>query len=63
MQKYFNLSIANQIDKWKLKGLSNQYLNGVGTAGDGAGAGTVSSKQTNKTYGCNISGKRCDSSI
>ena len=34
MQKYFNLSIRNQIDKWKLKGLSNQYLNGAGTVGD-----------------------------
>ena len=30
MQKYFILSNKNQIDKWKSKGLSNQYLNVVG---------------------------------
>ena len=34
MQKLFNLSNANQISKWKSKGLSNQYLNLVGTLGD-----------------------------
>ena len=33
MQKYFKLSNKNQIDKWKSKGLSNQYLNVVGTLG------------------------------
>ena len=27
MQKHFNLSNVNQINKWKSKGLSNQYLN------------------------------------
>ena len=34
MQKYFNLSNGNQINKWKSKGLSNQYLNGDGTVGN-----------------------------
>ena len=34
MQKHFNLSNANQINKWKSKGLSNQYLNAVGTPAD-----------------------------
>ena len=34
MQKHFNLSNENQIGKWKLKGLSNQYLNALGTLGD-----------------------------
>ena len=34
MQKHFNLSNANQISKWKSKGLSNQYLDAVGTLGD-----------------------------
>ena len=34
MQKHFNLSNENQIDKWKWKGLSNQYLNALGTVGD-----------------------------
>ena len=34
MQKQFNLSNVNQISKWKSKGLSNQYLNVVGTLGD-----------------------------
>ena len=33
MQKHFNLSNADQISKWKSKGLSNQYLNAVGTLG------------------------------
>ena len=31
MQKHFNLANADQIRKWKSKGLSNQYLNAVGT--------------------------------
>ena len=34
MQKHFDLSNGNQISKWKSKGLSNQYLNTVGTLGD-----------------------------
>ena len=34
MQKHFNLSNVDQISKWKSKGLSNQYLNAVGTLGD-----------------------------
>ena len=34
MQKRFNLLNQDQIDKWKSKGLSNQYLNLVGTVGD-----------------------------
>ena len=34
MQKHFNLSNVNQNSKWKSKGLSNQYLNLVGTLGD-----------------------------
>ena len=31
MQKYFKLSNKNQINEWKSKGLSNQYLNVVDT--------------------------------
>ena len=34
MQKYFKLSNKNQIDVWKSKRLSNQYLNVVGTLGN-----------------------------
>ena len=34
MQKQFSLSDVDQISKWKSKGLSNQYLNAVGTLGD-----------------------------
>ena len=34
MQKHFKLSNKDQIDKWKSKGLSNQYLNASGTFGD-----------------------------
>ena len=34
VQKHFNLSNADQINKWKSKGLSNKYLNVVGTLGD-----------------------------
>ena len=34
MQKYLNLSNGNHIDKWRSKGLSNQYLNGASTASD-----------------------------
>ena len=34
MHKHFNLSNLDQINKWKSKGLSNQYLNLVGTVGD-----------------------------
>ena len=34
IQKHFNLSNVNQISKWKSKGLSNQYLNLVGTLDD-----------------------------
>ena len=32
-QKHFKLSNKNQIDEWKSKGLSNQYLSVVGTIG------------------------------
>ena len=35
MQKYFKLSNQDQIDEWKSKGLSNQYLNVIRTVGDG----------------------------
>ena len=34
MQKHFKLISENQIDKWKSKGLSNQYLSTFGTIGD-----------------------------
>ena len=34
MQKHFNLSNKDQIDKWKSKGLSNQFLNALDTMGD-----------------------------
>ena len=34
MQKHFNLLNQYQIDKWKSKGLSNQYLKTFGTIGD-----------------------------
>ena len=34
MQKHFNLSNEDQIGQWKSKGLSNQYLNTLGTIGD-----------------------------
>ena len=34
MQQHFNLSNVGQISKWKSKGLSDQYLNLVGTVGD-----------------------------
>ena len=34
MQKHFKLINENQIDKWKSKGLSNQYLSIFGTIGD-----------------------------
>ena len=34
MQKHFNLSNKDQIGKWKSKGLSNQYLNALGTISD-----------------------------
>ena len=34
MQKHSNLSSEDQIGKWKSKGLSNQYLNALGTIGD-----------------------------
>ena len=34
MQKHFNLSNENQNDKLKSKGLSNKYLNALGTLGD-----------------------------
>ena len=34
MQKHFNLINGNQIDKWKLEGLSNQYLDTFGIIGD-----------------------------
>ena len=33
IQKHFNLSNVEQISKWKSKGLSNQYLDAVGTLG------------------------------
>ena len=34
IQKHFHLSKVDQISKWKSKGLSNQYLDAVGTLGD-----------------------------
>ena len=34
MQKHFNLVNKYEIDKWKSKGLSNQYLGTLGTIGD-----------------------------
>ena len=34
MQKHFNISNEDQNGKWKSKGLSNQYLNALGTIGD-----------------------------
>ena len=34
MQKHFDLSNGNQTSKWKSKGLSDQYLDAVGTLGD-----------------------------
>ena len=34
MPKHFELIHENQIDKWKSKGLSNQYLSTFGTIGD-----------------------------
>ena len=34
VQKHFNLSNVDEISKWKSKGLSNLYLNTVGTLGD-----------------------------
>ena len=34
MQKHFKLINENQIDKWKSKGLSNQYLSTFSTIGD-----------------------------
>ena len=34
MEKHFNLSNVNQISKWKSNGLSNQYLDAIGTLGD-----------------------------
>ena len=34
MQKHFDLRNVNQINKWKSKGLSNQYLNLVGMVAD-----------------------------
>ena len=34
MQKHFNLLNQDQIHKWKSKGLSNKYLNTLGTIGD-----------------------------
>ena len=34
MQKHFKLLNGDQINKWRSKGLSNQYLNGAGTVGD-----------------------------
>ena len=34
MQKHFKLINENQIDKWRSKGLSNQYLSTFGTIGD-----------------------------
>ena len=34
MQKYIKLSNKIQIDEWKSKGLSNQYLNNLGTLGN-----------------------------
>ena len=34
MQKHFNLIKEHQIDKWKSKGLSNQYLDTFGIISD-----------------------------
>ena len=34
MQKHFKLLNEDQVDKWKSKGLSNQYLNLTGTVDD-----------------------------
>ena len=34
MQKHFKLLNQDQIDKWKSKGLSNQYLHTLDTIGD-----------------------------
>ena len=34
MQKHFKSSNVDQISKWKSKGLSNKYLNLVGTVAD-----------------------------
>ena len=34
MQKHSNLSSEDQTGNWKSKGLSNQYLNALGTIGD-----------------------------
>ena len=34
MQKHFILLNQDQTDKWKSKGLSNKYLNTLGTIGD-----------------------------
>ena len=34
MQTHFKLLNGDQINKWRSKGLSNQYLNGAGTVGD-----------------------------
>ena len=34
MQKHLEILNGDQINKWKSKGLSNQYLNGAGTVGD-----------------------------
>ena len=50
MQEHFNLSDVNKISKWKSKGLSNHYLDAVGTLGDV------------KAYACSISRKRYTSS-
>ena len=44
-KKYFILSNVNQINKEKSKGLSNQYLNAVGTLGD-----VVLSKRIKRMY-------------
>ena len=43
MQKHFNLSNVNQINKWKSKGLSNQYLNLARTVGDIILSGPITS--------------------
>ena len=45
MPKHLNLSNLNQISKWKSKGLSNQYLDAVGTLG-----GVVLSKPIKPKY-------------
>ena len=34
MQRHFKLLNGDQIDKWRSKDLSNQYLSGAGTFGD-----------------------------